>query len=177
MNKLQQLNKRGDRRGMHRRKFDPKMGAKLVAAHENGLTAKMCAKIANVTDRTIYNWIKRGEQEEGTDLAEFSRNWKLAEFRFEMYHLKKINESNDWRASKWLLEARNPEDWKVADKYEVVQEINNNYTVGSQEYIDTSIAQIRALQKDAGVNIIDIDLDEEDGEDIDLNEEDDEEFL
>lgn len=155
---------RFDRRGKGNLKFDKELGRKLIAAHENGLSLKICAKLANVTPRTLINWINRGEQEEDTDLSDFARDWKLAEFRFEMYHIKKINDSNDWRASKWLLEASNPEDWKVADKQEITHDISNTYTVGSQEYIDTSIAQIKAIQKDIGVNIIDIEDDEEEEE-------------
>lgn len=106
-------------------KFSVELGKKLCNLHSNGLPAKACAKKCRIDRKTLYNWIKWGEKP-SSKYHQFYLDWEEADANYQMYHLNKINKSDDWRASRYLLEVNDPECYVVPDKIENDITLNDN---------------------------------------------------
>ena len=100
-------------------KFTKELGEKLCRLHRNGLPLKACAKKCRISRGTVYNWLKAGEKAKSGLKREFYLNWHEADADYQKYHIDKIYNSKDWRASKYLLEVNSPEDYVVREQFDV----------------------------------------------------------
>lgn len=100
-------------------KFNEEICKEIIIAHENGLPRNACASIVGINRRTLYDWLKKGEKAKSGKYHEFYIRWLKAEARYQAYHLKRINDSKDWRASQYLLQVTDPESFVVKEKREI----------------------------------------------------------
>ena len=108
-------------------KLTPKKREIIIEAVERGNYIETAAALAGVSEATVYNWRNRGKRElerlEKYPDAEISKTERpFLEF-LEAYtralavaedlDVQNINKAakDDWRASAWKLERRNPKKW------------------------------------------------------------------
>lgn len=108
---------------MARTKLDEDMIKFLCTAHENGAPQTVCAKLANIDRKTLYNWIQKGKHSKRGKFHDFYVKWENADGKFQTYHLRNITEhaKKDWRASRYLLEVANPQEFVIQEK---IQNVN-----------------------------------------------------
>lgn len=106
---------------MVRSKLNENMIEKLCDARKSGLSVKDCAYVAGIGKATLYRWIEKGKKSKRGKYHEFYLNWEKSEVEFRLYHIKKINESKDWRASQYMLTVSDPERYNT-NKYNIKQE-------------------------------------------------------
>jgi transposase len=163
----------------------------ILDAIRNGNTKENAAKMAGISEATIYNWLQRGREEEPPDLeglpnkelhklarhhqikgytkmnkqqlqdaiteastryAVFAADMERAEAEGIAYHVKNVTQAGqeDWKASAWYLERRDPANWAKRDRLQV----DNNHsgsikTENAQEYrieVEHKLAQDPELQ-------------------------------
>ena len=85
----------------------------LLSGIEQGLTYKLAASRAGITERTLYRWIKQGEEAQAGSLAsDFCHALKKANALSAHRALMKVQEGKrGWRSSAWFLERRFPEHY------------------------------------------------------------------
>ena len=104
---------------MARTKFNDEIVDNLCTAHENGLPQKACAQLCGIDRKTLYRWLKRGEEAKSGKYKEFYLRWEKSHAKFQLYHLKKINDSKSWMASQYLLQVSDPDAFVVAEKQQI----------------------------------------------------------
>lgn len=98
----------------------------LCTAHENGLAIKYCAGLVGIHPDTVTAWKKRGEEEPEGIYHDFYIQWSIAHSKFIAYHQGKINDARDWRASRYLLEVSEPDDYVVERRIRAKADVNNS---------------------------------------------------
>lgn len=114
-------------------KFNEEICKELIIAHENGLPKNACAGIVGINRRTLYDWLKKGEKAKTGKYHDFYLRWLKAEARFQAYHLKKINDSKDWKASQYLLQVTDSDSYVVTEKKQVKADVQSEITVNLLE--------------------------------------------
>jgi hypothetical protein len=121
-----------ERSGLGRRiKLTQEVYETIITTLEEGNFFCTACQIAGVTERTCYNWMRRGEElntrypeDDPTDAEELL----FLSFYVAVKRAKAVAISNavaniikagdrDWRASAWFLERTCPEDWSDVSKY------------------------------------------------------------
>jgi len=75
--------------------------------------------------KTYYNWMNRGEQEEGTIFSDFFYTIKKALAAVRIKILQEIREgAQGWQSKCWIMERRWFDDWGIKDKQAEKLEIN-----------------------------------------------------
>jgi transposase len=87
-----------------------------------GFYPAKAAILAGVSEKTFYNWMRKGETMENGIFHDFYQSVKQAEALAENFHLEQIRKAAigdprkdikpNWRASAWFLEHRYPQRWK-----------------------------------------------------------------
>jgi hypothetical protein len=70
--------------------FTPDTRSKIIAAVSQGNTLSASALMSNISDQTLRNWLKSGEQEEHGEYAEFALAIKQAQAKAEMASVEGI---------------------------------------------------------------------------------------
>ena len=78
-----------------------------------GNFAVTACMLSGVSERTYYYWLELGEQRESSIYAEFCEAVEQAEAEREARLVKKLEKSNDLKATMWMLERTAPERWGV----------------------------------------------------------------
>ena len=81
----------------------------IVEALEMGATYQIASENAGVSKSTLWNWLKRGEEEKTGNFSDFLNAVKKAEAKSALKALRTINiasNEGDWKASAFLLERR-----------------------------------------------------------------------
>jgi len=82
---------------------------KIVEAIKEGIPPATAVELYGVSGRTYERWMKRGrESKRKNKWSEFCRKIEAAKAFAAKKHLKKIMESKDWKAQKYLLTLLNP---------------------------------------------------------------------
>jgi len=76
-----------------------------------GNYAVTACRLAGVSERTYYHWLAPGKQQESSIYAEFYEAVEQAEAEREARLVKKLEKSNDLKATMWMLERTAPERW------------------------------------------------------------------
>jgi hypothetical protein len=117
-------------------KITPEKQAIIVEGVLSNLPYKFCAWDAGITERTIYNWLERGEREADdgliTDFTEFFHAIKKAEAKKVKEHFNLIDECAErWQARAWALERRWKKDFSAqsydADKDKTINSLLEIY--------------------------------------------------
>ena len=97
------------------KKFERNTWEMLCEYVEYGLTHATACEALNITEATLYRWVKRGrdEPDEFPEYAEFYERWISAEAEFEAYHAGNIHRASrgDAKLSLLALERRRPKRW------------------------------------------------------------------
>lgn len=120
-------------------KFTPELAMDLCTARENGLPVKDCADFIGIHRDTVYRWLKKGENAKSGRYREFYKNWVKATSKFKLYHLKKINDSKDWRASQYLLSVTDPETFNTHNWRNVKAEVKSDVNLKTEQLFDEEI--------------------------------------
>lgn len=110
-------------------KFNDEIVTELCAARENGLPVQTCAEYVGIGSATLYRWLEKGKKAKSGKYFEFYKKWKKAESHFILYHLKKINDSKDWKASQYLLSVTRPDEFNVHNWHNIKAEVKGELDV------------------------------------------------
>jgi len=114
------------------RKFTKGKQRAIVKALRAGEYAKAAAEAQGVDESTYYRWLQRGEaalkaaddDDEPVDAkelgyADFLVKVRRAEAEAEQAALRRVQSSEDWRATAWFLERRYPGRWAKRQSVDV----------------------------------------------------------
>lgn len=113
-------------RGLNMVKFSEEICIELCAAHEEGLPQTDCADLVGINRKTIARWLEKGKSAKSGKHRNFYLNWKKAHAKFKRFHINKINKSNFWQASQYMLQVSDPDTFVVAEKKEVESKVDAN---------------------------------------------------
>ncbi|MGB8311005.1 MAG: hypothetical protein WCE81_03960 [Halobacteriota archaeon] len=86
---------------------------KITEPIKAGNYAVTACRLAGVSERTYYHWLALGKQQESSIYAEFCEAVEQAEAEREARLVKKLEKSNDLKATMWMLERTAPERWSM----------------------------------------------------------------
>ena len=95
-------------------KFTPRRKSAILRKMREGHYAKTAAETSGITEQTLYNWLKKGEEpDRHPEHAAFLEAYRKAEAAAEEKAIKAIQAAfpEDWRAAMTYLERRHPERW------------------------------------------------------------------
>ena len=164
-------------------KFTPERRTIIVDAIKAGSPKKYAAMLAGIAEKTLYEWIEKGRQQEPpegldsltvkqlkeraranvvkgytrmkkpqlikgiieaeTAYRSFLYAVELAEAEGLMQHIKNVRDAGleDWRASAWYLERRDPENWAKQDRLQVENQHSGNIKTEHAETTRLEIEQ------------------------------------
>ncbi len=95
-------------------KFTSRRKSAILRKMREGHYAKTAAETSGITEQTLYNWLKKGEDpDRHPKHAAFLEAYRKAEATAEERAIKAIQAAfpEDWRAAMTYLERRHPERW------------------------------------------------------------------
>lgn len=108
-------------------KFNEDICNDLCELHSQGLPKERCSYIVGINRKTLYRWLKKGENAKSGKYRKFYLQWKKAEAEYEIMHLSHINHSPSWLAHQYMLQVMDPDRYVVAEKQQI--ESTNETTV------------------------------------------------
>lgn len=107
----------------------------IVNALRTGAYIETCALHAGVDKRTIYDWLKKGNNGENELCVKFLNAVNKAMAEAELRDIRNIqmHAEKDWRASAWRLERKFPKKWGYKQQ---IQELGENEEIGHKSIID-----------------------------------------
>ena len=116
------------------------MGEKFTSRRRNAILRKMCeghyaktaAETSGITEQSLYNWLKKGEDaERHPEHAALLEAYRRAEATAEEKAIKAIRAAfpNDWRAAMTYLERRHPGRWARRQNVDVTSNVQPIQTV------------------------------------------------
>ena len=95
----------------HLAKIEPEKRAIILEGIKKNLPYEFCAHRARICEKTLYNWINRGEEDNKQNIdSEYSRflqDIKQAEQDKISSHLDSVEAQTErWQARSWILERR-----------------------------------------------------------------------
>src|SRR5215208_5867218 len=106
-------------------KFTSRRKSAILRKMREGHYAKTAAETSGITEQTLYNWLKKGEEPERyPEHAAFLVAYRKAEATAEEKAIKAIQAAfpNDWRAAMTYLERRHPGRWAKRQNVDVTSE-------------------------------------------------------
>lgn len=103
----------------------------IVQAIRSGNYNEVAAQMAGVCERTLYNWLERGEEEQAGKYFQFLQAVKKAAAEAEARHLALIANAaqKTWQAAAWFLERKHPDRWGRKDRQELAPENKGKLSV------------------------------------------------
>lgn len=105
-------------------KFTSRRRSAILRKMREGHYAKTAAQTSGITEQTLYNWLKKGEDPENyPEHAAFLEAYRKAEATAEDNAIKAIQDAypHDWRAAMTYLERRHPERWAKRQSVDVIR--------------------------------------------------------
>lgn len=89
-------------------KFTKARKDRIIQAIKAGCTYELASDYAGITRKTLWEWLKKGEDPKNRAYVTFSNEIKKAEAEGAMVHLGNIEKAaqKDWKASAWMMERR-----------------------------------------------------------------------
>jgi transposase len=103
-------------------KFTTRRKSAILRKMREGHYAKTAAETSGITEQTLYNWLKKGEDpEQYPEHAAFLEAYRRAEATAEGMAIEAIQDAfpNDWRAAMTYLERRHPDRWAKRQSVDV----------------------------------------------------------
>tara|TARA_Y100000592_G_scaffold9199_2_gene12857 strand:+ start:2846 stop:3253 length:408 start_codon:yes stop_codon:yes gene_type:complete len=120
----------------HRGKYCKEITSAIEAGLKAGITIVAICGEVGISEKTFYNW--KEKYEEFRILVDSTR----APFERRMLDYIEKKAFEDWRAAKFLLERRYPNEWGMNQKLD----LNVNQSNGSAEVI-SFMKQVKELEK------------------------------
>lgn len=119
-------------------KFNKQICKEIITLYENGLPKTKCADFVGINRKTITDWYNKGRDcdDEDNPYYQFYMGMLRAKAKFIMYHQKKINGSDDWRASKYLLEVTEPNTYVLEKRLNVKSEDNVKLSLSKEDIFE-----------------------------------------
>ena len=123
-------------------KFTSRRKSAILRKMREGHYAKIAAQTSGITEQTLYNWLKKGEDPERyPEHAAFLEAYRKAEATAEDNAIEAIRAAypHDWRAAMTYLERRYPDRWAKRQNVDVtsdvqpIRQIVVTRTVGAEE--------------------------------------------
>src|SRR5215203_3899229 len=109
------------------KKFTSKRKSAILRKMREGHYAKTAAETSSITEQTLYDWLKKGEDSDSyPEHAVFLAAFRKAEATAEDNAIKAIMAAfpHDWRAAMTYLERRHPGRWaKRLEAEDVAREV------------------------------------------------------
>jgi len=124
-------------------KLSPEIQEQICKHISIGVPFKYAALACGISERTLYNWLERGEKEKRGKYFQFLQAVKEAEARSivrDIAILEKAAQEGKWQAVAWRLERRHPQDFGRKDEFRLEH----------SGKIDISVLKKYLLQKDEG---------------------------
>ncbi len=120
------------------KKFNKGIAKDIISLYENGLSKSRCADYVGINRKTIYSWFNKGRDSEDPedDYYKFYKGMMEAKAKFIMYHQEKINNNQDWRASKYLLEVTDPDTYVLEKRLNVKTENETKVELDNESIFD-----------------------------------------
>lgn len=117
---------------MRKTKLNNKIKDLILDAIKDGNTNETAAKLAGISESTFYNWVAKGKEAEKGIYRNFVDELEIAEAAAFAESVKNIRTAGkeDWRASAWYLERRDPANW--GRKERVSADINHSGTLKTE---------------------------------------------
>lgn len=102
-------------------KLTPALQAKVVEAIRAGNYIETAAAYAGVSKVTLYDWMRRGNEQKSGRFREFLNAVEKALGDSEARDVALIGKAagEDWKAAAWRLERRFPDRWGRREKHEL----------------------------------------------------------
>jgi hypothetical protein len=103
-------------------KFTSRRKIAILRKMREGHYAKTAAETSGITEQTLYNWLKKGDDPERyPEYAAFLEAYRKAEAVAEGRAIKAIQDAfpGDWRAAMTYLERRHPGRWAKRQNVDV----------------------------------------------------------
>ncbi len=114
-------------------KLTPELQAKILTAVRAGNYVETAAAHAGINKATLYDWLKRGADEESGIYREFSnaieKAWADAEV-MDVLLMSKAAQEN-WQAVAWRLERRHPDRWGRRERIEHAGQVSMQHGVNA----------------------------------------------
>lgn len=97
----------------------PKIREDLLTARENGLNQTECAIYVGLSSSTLSKWLSIGEKAKRGKYRKFWLDWEQSKVKRKAILLQSIfnkSQNGDWKASKYLLECMDPDNFVVENK-------------------------------------------------------------
>ena len=109
--------------------LDSAVSKEICAQLREGKTTKAACVSASLGERTYFDWMKKGEQEDSGIYFTFFSAVTRAREEFKAWLLDQfdIASKGDWRAIAWRLERQFPKEFGPAALKEPEPEMNNQY--------------------------------------------------
>jgi hypothetical protein len=135
-------------------KFNQDLCNDLCELHSQGLPKERCAYIVGINRKTLYRWLKKGENAKSGKYRQFYLQWMKSEAEYELMHLGHINESTSWLAHQYMLQVMDPERYVVAEKQEMETtvkadaNINADVDLTSDDFMNKELELMKTLIED-----------------------------
>lgn len=133
-------------------KFNEEICKELCQLHQEGLPRTSCADIVGINRRTLYDWLKKGENAKSGKYREFYLNWQKASALYEREHLQQIRGSPSWLAHQYLLQVKDPERYVIAEKQEMEMKadatVNADIDMTNPQIADNDLELLKSLVTD-----------------------------
>jgi hypothetical protein len=100
------------------------------------------AAMYHVSKQSIYQWMKRGNEEPGTIFAKFTDALKAAWAESEARDVVGIGDSDQWQAKAWRLERKFPDRWGRKERLD----IKHSGSVATSQAVDLSKLSVEELR-------------------------------
>lgn len=133
---------------MRKSKLTPKRRKLIVEAIKDGNTNETAARLAGISEATLYNWLAKGRDEENGDYRKLLEEVEAAEAEAMAFMVDKVKQAayEDWRAAAWYLERRRPADFGRRDR--VTADLNHSGTIKTEHEEKKKIEVTHMLKKD-----------------------------
>lgn len=113
----------------------------IITAHSNGLPMKYCADLAGIARRTLYDWIEQGKKSKKGKKHDFYIKFVKARSQFILYHMKKINQAEDWRSSQYILSVIDKEEFSPKFEHDVNNDVNVKGDLNVKKSLDERLKE------------------------------------
>lgn len=118
-------------------KFTEQICNELCELHQEGLPQTDCAAIVGIDRKTLYNWLKKGENAKSGKYRQFFIKWAKAHANFKRFHIGEINKSKFWQAHQYMLQVSDPDTFVVAEKQQVESKVEAEVKAEANVDIET----------------------------------------
>jgi hypothetical protein len=128
-----------------------KIQDKIVSALSAGNYKEHAARYAGISERTLYGWLKRGEQFEEKGEPASDEKYFLFMQAVENAIASSIVEdvaiirkagNKHWQARAWMLERRAPKEWGRQERVEMTGKDGGPIEISAREKLDQKLASM-----------------------------------